>query len=310
MRSFLLLVSILIAAPAIAAEGVVEINQACAVNMGCFSGDGPGLPVTISTSGSYRLTGNLSVPVDTNGIEITVNDVTMDLNGFVISGSGGVGGDGVSAANRGSITVKDGVVKTMGGNGVLVGFQSLVQGVHAGNNSLIGIMATGPGSTITGNTAMNNSQDGIAVSGNSKVADNNALFNLAKGISTGAGCSVTGNIAEGNQSYGISTGNSSTIADNIVTTNQSDGINASSISTITGNTANSNVGSGIKVASGGVVMGNIAAGNGSWGLNLGVSSGFRDNVVSGNNNGSIDPGEQVFLGIQMGTNLCNFGGCP
>jgi parallel beta-helix repeat protein len=207
MRTILMLLFLLaLATPALAVDGVLEINQTCAVQTGCFGGDGPGLPVTISTSGSYRLTGNLSVPVDTHGIEITVNDVTLDLNGFVISGSGGTGGDGVSAPNRGSITVKNGVVKTMGGNGILVGFQSLVQGVHSGNNGLIGIVANGSGSTVTGNTAMNNSQGGITVSGDSRVTDNNALFNLATGISAGGGCAIAGNIVDGNQSKGISAG--------------------------------------------------------------------------------------------------------
>src|SRR5262245_22568311 len=39
-------------------------------------------PVTISQPGSYRLSSNLNVPSNTNGIEISSNDVTIDLNGF------------------------------------------------------------------------------------------------------------------------------------------------------------------------------------------------------------------------------------
>ena len=43
-------------------NGVLEINQACAVHTGCFSGDDPGLPVTIDSSAgrSYRLTSDLT----------------------------------------------------------------------------------------------------------------------------------------------------------------------------------------------------------------------------------------------------------
>ena len=75
-----------ISGPANAVDGVLEINQTCAVNTGCFAGDTAGFPVTISASGSYRLTGNLdlvgtAVPV----IQITADRVTLDLNGFMVS---------------------------------------------------------------------------------------------------------------------------------------------------------------------------------------------------------------------------------
>ena len=61
-----------------AGEGVLEINQACAVNpvTGCFSGDAPGFPVTIDGSAgrSYLLTGDLVIPdPDTSGISISAS---------------------------------------------------------------------------------------------------------------------------------------------------------------------------------------------------------------------------------------------
>ena len=48
-----------------AGEGVLEINQACAVNTGCFPGDTALFPVIIQGAmapGSYILTSNLVVP--------------------------------------------------------------------------------------------------------------------------------------------------------------------------------------------------------------------------------------------------------
>ena len=43
------------ALPAFADEGVLEINQVCAVNTGCFVGDSAGFPVTIMDSAmGYR----------------------------------------------------------------------------------------------------------------------------------------------------------------------------------------------------------------------------------------------------------------
>ena len=82
--TFLLL---LLAGPALAVDGVGEINQTCATATGCFSGDAAGFPVTISTSGSYRLTSRLVLPNEnTDGILVSTSSVSIDLNGFEITG--------------------------------------------------------------------------------------------------------------------------------------------------------------------------------------------------------------------------------
>ena len=60
-------------APALADAGRLEINQICAVETGCFPGDAAGFPVTLTTPGSYALTGNLSLALEspsTHAIEI------------------------------------------------------------------------------------------------------------------------------------------------------------------------------------------------------------------------------------------------
>lgn len=71
--------------PAHAVDGVLEINQVCAVNSGCFPGDMPAFPVQITQPGSYRLTGNLITDLGlVNVIDINTDDVTLDLGGFLI----------------------------------------------------------------------------------------------------------------------------------------------------------------------------------------------------------------------------------
>jgi len=78
--------------PVRAVDGVIEINQAKAMAggvTGSLTDDPPGFPVTITKSGSYRLTGNLTVPSDTGGIIVAAEHVEVDLNGFTISGGGG-----------------------------------------------------------------------------------------------------------------------------------------------------------------------------------------------------------------------------
>lgn len=52
MPLILTLLIVLLAAPIVASDGVLEINQTCAVNTGCFEGDEAGFPVLMKTSGS------------------------------------------------------------------------------------------------------------------------------------------------------------------------------------------------------------------------------------------------------------------
>src|SRR5438046_155584 len=70
-----------------AVDGVVLIDQNRALAGGVTPGDAPGFPVTLSVAGSYRLSGNLTVPDEnTNAIVVSADNVTIDLNGFSILG--------------------------------------------------------------------------------------------------------------------------------------------------------------------------------------------------------------------------------
>jgi hypothetical protein len=66
-------------APAFAVDGQVLINQSTVMAAG-------GFPYKITHPGSYKLSGNLVVPADVDGIDILTDNVTIDLNGFTISG--------------------------------------------------------------------------------------------------------------------------------------------------------------------------------------------------------------------------------
>ena len=137
MRSMLILFFLLLATPAFAVDGVLEINQTCAVQTGCFAGDAAGFPVTIDGSAgkSYRLTTSLIVPDEnTNGIDVRAPWVSIDLNGFEIVRSGCEGetlpclpesgtGYGVRSAFSPSqdypgASVTNGSVRGMGADGV------------------------------------------------------------------------------------------------------------------------------------------------------------------------------------------------
>src|SRR5262245_5746815 len=84
---------------------------------------GGGALYLVSSGGSYKLTGNISVPAGTIAIRIATTDpVSIDLNGFAIQGGGG-GGGGIAAdsSNPGCsyVEIYDGYIRGMAGDGLV-----------------------------------------------------------------------------------------------------------------------------------------------------------------------------------------------
>ncbi|MEE2672843.1 MAG: right-handed parallel beta-helix repeat-containing protein [Myxococcota bacterium] len=284
-----------ITTPSYAVDGVLEINQACAVNTGCFSGDTAGLPVQITAAGSYRLTSNLT---SSGGLVIDINAdaVTVDLNGFGIIGptacsfnastrvvtcSPTNNGSGHGIRGQGNdITVLNGTISGMGSFGILLtnGTSFRVDGVHATANAGYGIEASN-NSLISKCAARRNGLGGIVsrtLGGNSRFDLNTAYQNGGPGLW----------IADG----GVVTGNTSS-------QNSGDGINCSACM-IARNLTNSNGGDGIQSIGGGTVVENRASSNLGYGLNL-SDSGYAHNVVTT----SASSLGTVSGGIQMGANV-------
>ena len=241
-------------APAGASDGIAEINHACAIANGCFSGDSGGYPVTIdgSAGGSYRLTSNLVVPnANTDGIKLSAASVTIDLNGFHITRSGcesgplfcsivaGTGsgielsgsGDRGTAVRNGTIVgmgrngvnlgdqadVSDLVVWSSGSDGILVRWAAIVEDCFVAYNGGTGIVAL-EGSLVRGNTARENSGDGISALFGSVIAENVVVDNTA-GITSGDDSLAIGNAAYDNSLYGIRfTDTTSGFTENVVRT--------------------------------------------------------------------------------------------
>ena len=76
---FIMLAMALVPFGALAVDGVVLINDSTVKAMG-------GYPYNITAPGSYKLSGNLVAPDGVSGIQILASNVTLDLNGFNISG--------------------------------------------------------------------------------------------------------------------------------------------------------------------------------------------------------------------------------
>jgi hypothetical protein len=134
--------------------GMVTIDQAKAEAGGVTAGDAPGFPVHITQPGHYRLTSNLVVSdPNVEAIQITADNVTLDLNGFHIQGgtvctgvmsnygctpSNG-SGIGVRSNSRTLVTVRNGSVRGFQ-VGVWVGAQSRVEDLNIAESRVAGII--------------------------------------------------------------------------------------------------------------------------------------------------------------------------
>lgn len=283
-----------IALPALAGNGVLEINQTCAVTTGCFAGDAPGLPVTISTGGSYELTSNLVVPDEnSDGIVVGTLNVSIDLAGFEIRGpvicsgtplictpSSGTGsGVEVTFNFISGTSVRSGSILGMGNGGVVLGPQSEVMNVRARSNRLGGI-SVGSGSVVSGNAVHQNGEGGIFATNGSTLSGNSATSNGGTGLLATSNTTVLGNSAFGN--FG-------------------DGVRVLAGSTVSSNTAGSNTGIGISAGDGSSVTGNTVRQNTGFGLSLGAQSGYRENVISSNGAGTVTGAGFA----NLGNNACN-----
>jgi len=278
--------------PAAAVDGVTEINQARALAGGVTPGDGPGFPVTISASGSYRLTGSLDVGAGATAIVVTGDHVTLDLNGFKIT-----------APQAADASPWPSGVEAYGAwlrirNGTILGF---LDGIISYSVPIIvdGVQVEGAGGY------------GIVSSGLSVISDSIAVGNAASGIWVGAASTVRGCTAINNAGIGIRAGASAQVTGNNVDGNGQEGIAVEGGSSVIGNDVDNN-GTGLVYAAihatDSTVLDNIVHNNQGLGIYfVGPSNGYARNVLSGNNGGGAQVGGPGTV-IQTGTNVC--GGAP
>ena len=240
---------------AAAVDGVTEFNPLCATS-GCFAGDSPGFPVTITESGSYRLTGNLDVsalstPENRTAIEISEDFVTLDLNGFTIQGPvtcsgtpvtsctpGSGTGVGVSASGTGrEVLIKNGHIRGMGLAGVSCTQGCRVQDIVASENRLIGITNANEdgyfanniarrngdygffvAGQIQGNIATGNGGIGIFVNPHSRVVGNQVIENGGNGVRCFT-CVLLDNIIDLNTGFGVDFGGRPIYGRNLINDN-------------------------------------------------------------------------------------------
>lgn len=241
-----------------------NVGVSGSVTASSFVGDGSGLSGvekrtaisacgTISTSGSYYVTENLT----TTGtcITVTAQDVTIDLNGFALTGDGSANHYGLYIYNVSNVEVRNGTVRGFSfgiatwfsgsatksirvlnvraiGNGIwgiqLMSANNLVRDCSAADNGS-GIYAN-IGSVVINNTVYNNQGTGISA-GHGSIVTNNAVDsnNLSDSPTYGGmwviSCSVKNNTVRGNHLNNIYvSGSGSAIEENLVTDSTGYGI--------------------------------------------------------------------------------------
>ncbi len=257
MKRLLICLLFLSASSAMAVDGVIEINQLC-VQFGCFDGDSGGFPVTITNSGSYRLTSNLDVsslptPENVSAINISSNLVTVDLNGFSIIGptvctgpnnapvdsctptGGGIGVNASSSARN--VEIKNGYIRGMGGAGVTCTGGCRVSHIVAIENGVLGISNSNEDAILINNIARRNGGDGFFVAG--QVDNNISSQNLGRGIFANPGSRLTNNNIQQNGGNGVRCFTCS-LSNNIILSNDGFGVDYGGRSVAGGNLIDGN----------------------------------------------------------------------
>lgn len=250
---------------------LTEVEPRIAVNAVNTPGDADS-SFKIVSPGSYYLTGNITGEVGKHGIEIASSGVTLDLNGFDLSGVPAMGAfSGVYSSLFGAhgVVVSNGTVRSWGANGVdltTTTFPSRISNVTATDNVGHGIN-TGASCLVSGCVAGFNGGNGINGYIGCLIIDSVSTRNTGNGISmqggsTASRCSVFQNTLNGIDS----TAGGGSVLDCNVRANTLDGIRCYSWSLIRGNLCTDN---------------GLAAGDGAGIHATNIKNRIEDNTCSG-----------------------------
>lgn len=142
--------------------------------------------IVIKKSGSYFLDSNLGFGFsNASAIRVNsgVNNVTINLNGFSIIGTGGTNNGGINAPTNSGITVVNGTITKFAGKALSLGPNSVVAGLQLISNGGDALTCT-IGCLITGNVINSNSGTGLVFSDATSGYQNNII--------SGNGATVTG----------------------------------------------------------------------------------------------------------------------
>jgi len=227
-------------------------------------------PILGQTVGTLAIIADTTLTENHEGnIIIVVNDVTLDCDGFPVSGTGS--GEGIALVGRTEVTVKNCQVTNFSTSFFLGNSDGnvLTDNTSIGSRGIGFNLNSSDGNTLIGNTANDSEQlDGFRVeksSGNTLIGntanDNRAFGFQLQGAPGGKNNLLTGNTASGNVAgFGLrELSNDNVLTDNTASGNLSGFLLSTSNGNIlTGNTAEGNV-DGFAVS--GSSVGNTITGN-------------------------------------------------
>jgi hypothetical protein len=192
------------------AQGEIVITQAKAVAGGVTPGDPPGMPVVLTVSGTYILGSNLAADPGLDAIVAATSDITIDLNGFRISGgpAGGSNNGRLGIWGKGDrLTVRNGTITGFRFDGIyaIERLYLIVEDMRLINNGRNGILATRADfARLMDNTIATNGNTGVACGDSCHVEGNVISSNGGFGIEVESG-TILGNSIFNNTGYGIYT---------------------------------------------------------------------------------------------------------
>ena len=225
------------------------------------------VPYTITQSGSYYLTGNLTSTG--NGIRVNADNVTIDLMGYTLTVPGSGTNYGISMETRMNVEIKNGTVRDFGKDGIrdlggsgakshknrvinvrtisngemgirLWGRSQVIKDCSAIENGDIGILV-GCENILVGNTAWKNGDSGIDVENDNTLIGNTSGENVGHGIDAMSGNTLISNTCSANERWGIyAYEEACTVKNNSVRYNDQGGIITAEDCMVIGNTVNNN----------------------------------------------------------------------
>ncbi len=304
MRVFFTISVMIAFSSALADDGLLEINQTCAIQTGCFPGDTAGFPVTIGqTPGlgrSFVLTSDLNTGSGTLvGIQIDQSRITIDLNGFEINGPG-IGsendvGHGIAGGPPAfGATILNGSIRGHRGRGIAL---SQAKNIRVENllveRNADGGIEVGPQSIVKGNRVDANGTDGD---------DGNEMDD--QGIFAGPASLISGNIVSQSGASGIICIDDSpgeffahcVISNNTTHSSGLNGIRATT-SLITNNKVHAATSDGIFAITESTARGNHVSYSGGYGIRGDIHFSYGDNTLVRNLSGGVfGPGSRGNLG--------------
>jgi parallel beta-helix repeat protein len=271
------------------------------------------LPFTVASSGSYILNSNLAGLGGSDGITVAADDVTIDLNGFTLVGTGGVG-TGILNSSGKNLALRNGTIRDWGSGGVFSnGLNTTLDGLRISHSGLTaganGVYLTGDSGLVTNCVISGSGGSG----GSALVVYYGNVSDCVVNGNTGAiGIRVSASVIQrctvnANASFGVELSIGSQLIDSTVSWN-GNGVGVDTFGNrIAGNTVAKNTGVGIHIA--------LAAGNrvedNNFVLNgTGIEADAGGNVIIKNSlNGNTTP-YSIAAGNTVGDNTNVAGTVP